>query len=98
MSVPTAQMGATVAANTSDNEGDLGEIRGVDMDVNSEGDEDESITESKRKAKKRQIWAITCNTELLSIVSSSIIFDHDLITLIKSEVCCLYQHLFTEYE
>ena len=55
VSAPTAQMGAMVTADTSDNEGDLREIGGVGMDVDSEGDEDKSIPEPKRKAKKRHI-------------------------------------------
>ncbi|KAF8230771.1 hypothetical protein L208DRAFT_1378389 [Tricholoma matsutake] len=69
VSTPTAQMGAKVTVDTSDNEGDLGEIGGVGMDADSEGDKDKSITEPERKAKKRCIHAITQNTALLSIKS-----------------------------
>ena len=43
------------------------------MDVDSEVDENKSIPESVRKAKKRHIHAITQNTALVSIVSISII-------------------------
>jgi len=50
-----AQMGVP---ETSDSEGDLGEIGGIGMDVDSEGDEDESIPESARKARKRRICAV----------------------------------------
>ncbi|KAF8224357.1 hypothetical protein L208DRAFT_1312061 [Tricholoma matsutake] len=48
VSAPAAQMGVP---DTSDSEGDLGEIGGIGIEVDSEGDEDESIPESARKAK-----------------------------------------------
>jgi hypothetical protein len=70
VSAPAAQMGVPDA---SDSEGDLGEIGGIGIDVDSEGDEDESVPESVRKAKKRRICAITQNAALVSIVSISII-------------------------
>ena len=74
MSAPATQLGVSVVEDTSDNEGDLGEIGRIgSMDVDSKGDEDKSIPESARKVKKRHIHAITQNTALVSIVSISII-------------------------
>ena len=97
VSAPATQLGVPVVEDTSDNEGDLGEIGGIgSMDVDSEGDEDESIPESVRKAKKRCICAITRNTALVSIVSISIILTDTF--NIQSEVCCLHQHFFTEHK
>ena len=97
VSAPATQLGVPVVEDTSDNEGDLGEIGGIgSMDVDSEGDEDESIPESARKAKKRRIHAITRNTALVSIVSISIILTDTF--NIQSEVCCLHQHFFTEHK